>query len=155
MKLIRNPNAWSCLLASMAMVLDKSIKELIEKIGHDGSEIVFPELPEPGRRRGFHIQEFIRVILESGYSVMPIEALPCSTPDGEHEYSIDFLNFEDRFRDLMATVPGIITGSASKWNHAVAWSGWRIYDPLGEIYNYEKCTLQIDVFYRFDRIKSL
>ena len=143
------------MLAAMAMVLDKSTEELISRIGHDGSEIVFPDLPEPAKRRGFHIQEFISMILESKFAMTEIAVLPCSTPDGVHEYPINFPNFEQRFLDFMHIVPGIITGSAAKWGHAVAWNGWRIYDPLGEIYYYDECTLQIDIFYRFDRIKSL
>ncbi len=155
MILIRNPNAWSCLLASMSMVLGKSTQELIDRVGHDGSEIVFPHLPEPAKRRGFHIQEFIPLILESGFAMTAIEVLPYSTPDGKHEYPIDFPNYEKRFRNLMSTARGILTGLMSRWHHAVAWNGCRVFDPFGEIYSYEKRTLRIDAFYRFDQIKSL
>lgn len=154
MKLIRNPNNWSCLLASMAMVLDKTTDELVKEIGHDGSQIVFPHLPEPGRREGFHIQEFIPIILKSGFSMMAIEALPYSTPDGKHEWPVMFKNNEERFWDLSNWVPGIFTGLATKWRHAIAWDGNQFYDPRGQIYDYDECPIQVDVFYRFDQIKS-
>lgn len=156
MKLIRNPYPWGCLLASMAMVLEKSIQELIWEVGHDGSEIVFPQLPEPAKRRGFHIQEFISTILKSGFAVTAIESLPCSTPDGKHEYSINFPWNEKRFWGLTVGNKGILTGLRTKWRHAVAWNGVKVFDPLGSIYRIPDIqNFSIDVFYRFDQIKSL
>ena len=154
MQLVKNPNNWSCLLASMAMVLNKTTDELIEEIGHNGSVVVFPELPEPAKREGFHIQEFIPIILKSGFSMMAIEALPYSTPDGKHEWPVKFAHQWQRFWMLTDKVPGIFTGLSTKWRHAVAWDGNKFYDPKGEIYYHDKCPIQIDVFYRFDRIKS-
>lgn len=155
MNLIKNPNGWSCLLASMAMVLDKSIEELIEAVGHNGSNIVFWNLPEPGKRRGFHIQEFIPMILKSGFAMTPIEVLPYSTPDGVHEFPIDLPNYEERLWNLMNGHRGILTGLRTRWRHAVAWNGKRIYDPLGSIYGHHNIqNFKIDVFYRFDQIKS-
>lgn len=152
MQLIRNPNAWSCLLASMAMVLDRSTEKLIEAIGHDGSEIMFPDLLEPAKRRGFHIQEFISLILESGYAVTAIEVLPYSTPDGEHEFPINFPNFENRFWNLTYCVPGIFTGMRPQRRHAVAWDGYKIYDPLGSVYERKEIkNFDIDIFHRFDQ----
>ena len=156
MNLVKNPNNWSCLLASVAMVLDKSIEELVGAVGHDGSDIVFPHLPEPGKRRGFHIQEFISVILKSGFAMTPIEVLPYSTPDGKHEFPVDFPNHEERFWNLMYNSVGILTGLRTRWRHAVAWNGKRIYDPLGSVYSHHDIqNFRIDVFYRFDQIKSL
>jgi hypothetical protein len=149
-----NPNGWSCILASVAMVLDWSTKELIEEIGHDGSEVIFPDLPEPAKRRGFHIQEFVPLILKSGFSATAIFVLPCSTPDGNHFYDVPIKDPEVRFRDLVGENVGIFTGIMHKWHHAVAWDGYRIYDPSRGICFYDECELQIDCFYRFDRIKS-
>lgn len=156
MNLIKNPNAWSCMLASVAMVLDKTTNELIEAVGHNGSQIIFPELPEPAKRRGFHIQEFIPMILKSGFAMTTIEVLPYSTPDGKHEFPIDFPNYEERFWNLMSNSIGILTGLRTRWRHAVAWNGKRIYDPIGSVYgHHDTQNFRIDVFYRFDKIKSL
>lgn len=157
MKLIRNPNPWSCMLCSVAMVLDMEIIELIRKIGHNGSKVVFPVLPEPGRRRGFHLQEFITIAIDRGFAVTPIEALPYATPDGKHEYPINFPDFKIRFQKYMIGVPGILTGLARQWRHAVAWNGKDIYDPRGQICSFKELKrsgMNIDIFWRFDQIKS-
>ena len=39
------------------------MEKIIELYGHDGSEILWPELSEPLKRRGFHWQETIQVCL--------------------------------------------------------------------------------------------
>ena len=153
MKLIKNSNNWSCMAASAAMVLDIKIKDLFKKIGHDGSEIMFPDLPEPGRRRGFSIQEIIPVAIDMGYSVTPIETRPCSTPDGVNDFEINFPNPEGRLYRYMCGVKGILTGRMLRWRHAVAWEDL-IYDPIGRIYNLDTIALQIDTFWRFDKIIS-
>jgi len=142
------------MLASTAMVLDTTIKDLIKEIGHDGGKIIFPELPEPARRRGFHIQEFVPLILKSGFAMTPIEVLPCSTPDGQHQFNIPLGDYELRFWKLVGVNMGIFTGKMRKWHHAVAWDGARIYDPSRGICYSHDCNLQIDCFYRFDQIKS-
>lgn len=59
MKLIKQPNRWSCLPTSFAMALDVSLKEIIDYLGHDGSEKIFPDRKEPHCRRAFHSQELI------------------------------------------------------------------------------------------------
>lgn len=155
MQLVRNPNSWSCLLASVAMVLEMTIEELIEEVGHDGSEIVCPDLKSPGNRKAFHIQEFISIILEKGFAITDVAIRPVSTPDGKCEYEIKFPDSMKRFRRLMAGVKGIIVGKNREWYHAVAWDGKIIYDPAGHIYSFDEMTMDILTFYRFDQIKSV
>lgn len=155
MKLIRNPSFWSCLPASVAMVLDIDIKELIRLIGHDGGEIIFPDLPSPGKYRGFHLSEVIPIALSMSFAVTPIDARPCSTPDGEHDFEVHFTDSpEKRIQFQMFCNPGILTGKMRKWNHAVAWDGYQIYDPIGKVYPFNKIIMEIETFYRFDKIKS-
>lgn len=156
MRLIGNPNFWSCLPASAAMILDIELKKLIEYIGHDGSGIVFPDLPEPGKRRGFHMQEIIPIAWSYGFAVTPIEARPCSTPDGKNEFEIEFPeSLEDRFKIHLDGCRGIITGQRARWFHATAWSDGLIHDPIGKVYPYEEIEMGIDTFWRFDEIKSV
>ena len=145
--------AWSCLAESAALALGISYQELIKEIGHDGSTIIFLELPEPAKRRAHHIQEIIDVAIKMGYSITAIESLPCSTPDGIKEFAIPF-NFK-RFYNHLIRNRGIITGMNRTWRHAVYWDGEKIIDPIGKIYPYSKIGMDIDCFYRFDKIKSI
>ena len=144
--------AWSCLAESAAMALNMPYADLIKEIGHDGSEIIFPELPEPGKRRGFHMQEIIDVAIKKGYAVTPIEPLPCSTPDGLKVYTVHFEI--KRFQNHLENTRGIITGMKRKWRHAVYWADSYILDPIGKVYNFDSLNMNIDCFWLFSKIKS-
>ena len=155
MILQRQLNAWSCSLAAVAMVIDEDQRKLIEEIGHDGSEIVLPELPEPARRRGFHFQELIDCAIKRDFTVTPIEVLPYSTPDGTHEFRIDFkIDRRERLIKYMQNTKGVLTGLARQWRHAIAWDGTRYFDPRGQA-SIDMPDLTIDVYYRFHKIKSI
>ena len=73
------PNRWSCSITAMAMALETPVQHLIEHLGHDGSEIVFPQLKDPMYRRGFHSQELIQLAWDWGYAVTPFELAPTIT----------------------------------------------------------------------------
>ena len=47
MELQQRPEPWMCMPLAFAMALDMPVADLLAAIGHDGSEIVFPNLPEP------------------------------------------------------------------------------------------------------------
>lgn len=141
----------NCLLASAAMVLDVHPDILIELIGHDGKKVIFPELPEAINKCGFHTQEIIDCAIKYGYAVTEIQAISCSTPDGKHEYIVEFSN-EKRFENHMDNNIGILTGSINGHGHAVAWDGKMCFDPKGFICTYEDCDMDISSFYRFDKI---
>ncbi len=148
MKLI---TGYNCLLASAAMVLDVHPDVLTQLIGHDGSEIIFPKLPEPLNKRVFHVQEIIDCAIEYRYAVTEIQAIPCLTPNGKDEYPVKFPNknrFENHFNDNI----GIIVGQTEKCGHAIAWDGKMCFDPRGFVCSYEDCDMDILSFYRFDNI---
>ncbi len=152
MKFIRNRNSWSCIISAAAMVLDKHPDVIEECIGHDGSEIIFPELRDPARRRGFHVQEIIDCAHVYGYAVTPIEALPISTPDGTLEYEIKFC--KGRFKSYLKGNIGIITGRTRLWGHAVAWDGVYVFDPRTGQMDVDGCLMDIDTFWLFSKIIS-
>lgn len=135
MKLITSPNRWSCLPASFAMALGISFSEMIARIGHDGSEIIWPELPEPQRRRTFHIQECLAVCLRLGLGTVEIQMGPCLTPDGKVVYEVPC---PVDFRKLMSISIGVMLGRGRQMGHAVAWDGKSIYDPAGWIYDIDR-----------------
>lgn len=136
-----SPNRWSCLPTSFAIALDIPVKEIIERIGHDGSEVVWPQLPEPKCRRCFHIQELIYVSWKLGFSVTPFEPMPqlqgCE--------SVQPIRVDPPVKELanvLEASPGVITGKTLRGQpHAVAWDRSSCYDPNGTIYKLENFYL--------------
>lgn len=158
MKLKKQPNSWSCSIAALAMVLDIEIKDVIELIGHDGSEIVAQHLRPPGCYKGFHSQELIDVALSQGYSMTCIEAMPVQTSDGKFEYLIkkwgQFITSSERFEHYFLNNKGIILGRARQYHHMVAFDRGTIYDPRGRIYSMHDCTIKIQMLWLLNQIKD-
>lgn len=127
MKLLVTPNRWSCMLTSFAMVLDLSVKELTDELGHDGSVIIFPELPEPECRRTFHVQEFIVPCHKRGYALVSIEASPVLAAN----YAWYRLPVSCNYETFMASYKGVVVGKATNHMHACAWDGHDLHDPEG------------------------
>lgn len=133
MKLLTKKNRWECLLYSMSMALDTSPEELVEVIGHDGSQILDSEAPEPQGRRGFHIQEFVPHILSLGKTMTPFELLPVNLYPNGRTYR-EPLNVEryQSFMDSLHRGRGVITGvTEGQGGHAVAFHHHAVYDPDG------------------------
>ena len=133
MKLQKQPNNWSCILCSLAMVLNIDYSYLIDIIGHDGSEIFFPYRIEPYNRRGFILEEFISYLYAKHYIVMPFPR----TAD-----------YAGKQIELIHSPPLHLRGILIYGSHAVAWSGEKIYDPKGEIYD---LITQWDIFWAIER----
>lgn len=152
MKLQRTPNGWSCLPASFATVLSISLDEMLKRVGHDGSEVVFPG-EDPERRRAFHPQEMIDLANSMGVCVTPIEARPTSRPAGFSlsPYEVD-LDVVPRFQRYLERNVGVLTGlNARSRRHAVVWDGESIWDPAsGECYGIH--LFQPEIFWRATRL---
>lgn len=127
----RTISPWSCLLASFAMVLDETCEQLIKEIGHDGSEVVFPEEEDPFARRAFHIQELIDCCERRHLAVTPIDFHPISTCGRQGRYEVDINEGPSvRFQRHLHKRVGVITGlNLNSAPHAVAWNGLMILDP--------------------------
>lgn len=152
MILIEQPNRWSCLPTAFAMALSVPLVWLIKQVGHDGSQILYPDSEEPMNRRCFHIQEMIDIAYKHGYSVMPIEAKPRL---GKLEQNIDIgdetKNVNRLIRYLTDNI-GVITGKINNKKHAVAWNKEMIYDPNGTIYPINRFT--IETFHMINKIRN-
>lgn len=144
MQLVESPNRWSCLPSSFATVLRVSLKEFLRLVGHDGSAMAFPALPEPLCRRTFHVQECILAAARLGHSITPLQFRPILTPDGIHMTEID--------TDIqyLLKFPGVMTGRGVKHGHAVAWDGNYIYDPSGGIYKLGSSLFTPSALYAVD-----
>ena len=147
---VPQPNQWSCPAASLASLLEKPYLEIIERIGHDGSKIIYPDKPEPQCRQGFSIPEILDACISYGRYLVEIIADPITDND-RHVFSPDFIG--PRMEYYMNGHPGLLGGEVTIGHpHIVAWDGFDVYDPrLNILYNFsdnypEKISL--DTFYR-------
>ena len=90
---------------AFAMALDMPVADLLAAIGHDGSEIVFPSLPEPLCRRCFHVQELIQVALSRGLAVTPVELFPVLQPTEAGPFHKTVLYPDNNWRRFEADDP--------------------------------------------------
>ena len=123
---IKQSNGWSCTACAFAMACYITLEEFIEKVGHDGSEIMFSDLPEPLCRKGFPFPECIQVCLRLDLTVTPIDFKPKCTSDDTHSYELDHTDFANQ---MMREYQGVISGMGVRIHHTVAWDGKQIYDP--------------------------
>lgn len=123
-------NSWSCLFDCFRYLFDVSEQELLEKLGHDGSQIIWPNLPDPLCRRAFHPQEFIRVGLEYGIAVIGIERTSYSAPTYEAEPMAR--NFLPPLHYYLEHFDGVLTGTCLTRDvrHAVIWKNRSLIDPV-------------------------
>jgi hypothetical protein len=135
MRLQIKPERWQCLVTSFAMALDLPVADVIREVGHDGGQIIWPTLPEPMCRRGFHPQELIDVCRSHGYAVTCVELFPGATPQiGQVEFR--WLTREQawpRFSRVIRNSKGVIEGTTlpSRKGHAVAYDHGHVFDPNG------------------------
>jgi len=140
----RQPNRWSCFPTAFAMLMDIEVKELIEVIGHDGSEIIFPDLPEPYRRRGFDYTETMIACLDFGFVASPLFI--------EHEYGLGhpnsiMINHKDKIiKEVLPEFHGVACGKINNKFHALAWNG-EYHDPSGNSVD----NFEIDIFFLLKR----
>lgn len=143
-KLIKQPNKWSCTACAFAMACGVRLEEFIKQVGHDGSEVLFPDLPEPLCRRGFATPECIRVCLNWGLTVTPIDFKPRCTPDGKNYHTLNHTNFANQ---MMGRFQGVIQGMGCRNYHTVGWDGTQIYDPSLGIYKLDSDNFKPEIFW--------
>lgn len=149
MKHLLQPNQWTCLPTSFAMAAGISLEEILEIIGHDGSEIVHQNLNEPYCRRTFHPQECIWAVYQKGFSVTPFEPISLLVAAPNYEITI-----EQKFDlDLIMSGFGAITGIGSSGvRHAIAYEDYVGYDPNGTVIDFENQDFQVETIWKFDLI---
>lgn len=135
------PTLWSCLPTSFGMVLEYTPKEMFERIGHDGSEIIAPEQPEPRNRRWFHPQECVDIAVACFRFPVAIEPRPVScNEDGSNVFELPFNGERVAF---YLQRPCVLVGQTKTGkNHAVAWcpKEMRIFDPDGFKCDFDEFT---------------
>jgi len=151
MRLQTKPERWQCLVTSFAMALDMLVADVIHEIGHDGGQVLWPDMPEPMCRRGFHPQELIDVCRAHGYAVTCIELFPGSIPQiGQSEFR--WLTREQawpRFTRVVQNTTGVIEGTTlpNRKGHAVAYDHGHVFDPQGQDFLYSPAALRRRAFF--------
>lgn len=117
--MVKQPNSHTCLITAAAIVLREDVNTLIEEVGHDGSEIYWPEETYPYNVRGHHYYEIVRLCLARGLAPVLLEFTPSVWRDGK--------------RYVLATQPDLLKyggeGILISDNHAWAYVGGQIIDP--------------------------
>lgn len=134
MKLQLQPSRWSCIPTAISMVLDIPVAQIFRDLGHDGSQILWPNQPEPLRRKGFHIEEMQYVCRLYGVVLAPFVFRIEYAPNliGAIRLGDTHLIEFSKFHDVLAEYQGVLLGRyPGGGNHAVAWDATRIYDPAG------------------------
>lgn len=155
-------NNWSCSVQAAAKVMCIPTQQLVDKIGHDGSEIVFPDLLKPMCHAGFHNQEIQDAALRLGWIVTTFEARPVATPDGVNMRDV-FVEekLEQRFDFYLRCFNGIACGQRPNkaiW-HYNFWI-WPLTETMGQWYDaggreLSTPNIQIAYFYGFMKIPEV
>ena len=122
-----------CLLWSAAQILGVEMQEIIDFIGHNGTDIQWPDKVGINRYRGVHIQEIIDFSIIKGEPLIHIEPMPCLAPDHNTEPCDVFLEEKAAKRCLnyLNNNNAILIGD----RHAVACQDRMIIDPNGHTYD--------------------
>lgn len=133
-KHLLQPNRWSCLPTALAMLANVSLNDIFEKITHDGSEIIFPDLDEPIKRRSFSIEEIHYITPFYGFVLVPYSPGILYIPTKKHSKEILFPAFEDKLNERDGLIFGTPVGRSL--GHVVTWSAHEglVYDPNGTKY---------------------
>ena len=143
------PQRWMCAVTSLAMALDMSVESVIDEIGHDGSDIIFPLLNEPKCRRGYHSQELIKQAWQHGFAMTPIELFPETLSMDQTIRRRVWTEEEcwERFTTVVGSTRGILEGRGMSCLHAVYNHYGTIYDPDGYEYEYSQEECERRQFY--------
>jgi hypothetical protein len=123
MQIQLQPNEHSCVITSVAMLLNVPIEELVQQIGHDGSELIH------GTPRGHHIQEIIDLLDGLHCSLTPIQFEP------EYRATVNSAAYplkvreHDRLEQHLEG-DGLLTGRRRNVGHCCAYMKGLVFDPV-------------------------
>lgn len=142
------PPAWSCLLQAWCQVIQWPYWAVVKAIGHDGSEIWWPEFKEPYCRRGFHPQEIIHLGDRFGFVATTFEPVPMSRSLDGKPRAIEGMT--DSFMKILALNNGVLVGERDDGHsHALAWVNGEIIDcNIGNTRVERLEDFQIQTFHR-------
>lgn len=139
---VLQPNSWSCTLAAFSMVSGTPFETLQDWVGHDGSELVFPDLGDSRGRRSFTAQECMMALFKhKRLTFLTIELdLDCIlSPDHIFTVHCPLETLQEFLTDNDAVLSGQIHGK----QHSLAWcrETKMLLDPSGFIYPLDKLVV--------------
>ena len=145
--MILEPTPWSCLVQAWSKIIGWPYWSLIKAIGHDGSEIIWPEEPEPYNRRAFHPQELIYLGDRMGFVTTTFEPQPVLI-SGQKPLSI--LSLHSAFEKIINASDGVFTGyRLDGARHAIAWKNLEVLDcNMGSTRVETLDDFQVQTYYR-------
>jgi len=132
--MILQPNSWSCLPTAFCNAFSYDYDDIIKAVGHDGSEIVDPTMPDPYRRKAIHPEELIRVFFKRNKAIITFEAEPTFN---DNIIRLDRDNF---YECISWFNRGVITGNYCTKDHAFTLFNHctEVHDPAnGQIFKFE------------------
>lgn len=117
------------------MLLREPVDDLIAEVGHDGSEIIFPDLPGTAKRRGFSYMDLAKLCTPRGYGLTYAEPFFAAGVDDAHVRVYDYTDFVIK---LMSESPGILVG-LNRAGNMHAWASnmdGQLYDPSIGVYKW-------------------
>jgi hypothetical protein len=148
LKHLRQPNGWSCMATSFAMVLDTTVEEIFKYTGHDGSAVAFPSLNDPHCRRGHTLYEMVHFALTKGKAIVPFQPTYAhmSLHSGEQQ---DVLLNPELIDQLYAQSNMVLLGRMPNGSsHAAVWNygAQIVFDPNGSRCFREQHTMNVELF---------
>lgn len=114
------PNNWSCLLYATSLVSGYVDSVIIKFVGHDGSEIIDPNLPEPLKRRGFLPHEMIAFLWSKNFAPVSFYNHQIMLCDNK-EIIVENQHFGQSFNQAMKIFDCILIVPKEQYEHAYAW----------------------------------
>jgi hypothetical protein len=147
------PHPWACSITSLAMAIGVPVIELMALLGHDGSEVIWPNLPEPSNHRGFHSQELVHLAWRFGYTMTTFDVFPYILPtSGPGDPYPVILNDDEnanwhQFFEIIENRKGIIEGRSGRWHHSMCFDHGEIFNPDGGQFSYTRRESESRGFY--------
>ncbi len=128
---------------AIAMILDRPLDEILQTLGHDGSEILWSNRPEPKNRRGHGIQECIDLALSFGVALVDILANPVFDDGTTPVFSEEF--GQQRFNNYLNQYDGLLYGvTATDTGHVLVWKDQMLWNPGdGKSFPVEECPITV------------
>lgn len=120
---------WSCVFDAFCLATGINADDLIESVGHDGSEIIDKSYPEPYCRRAFSTDELVLACLQRNWTST---ALPVKLSLASHMRTTPLelgRNLAKEYLDMNPYGCYVIC----TYNHAFAYKNQQILDPAGRI----------------------
>lgn len=129
------------MLTAFAIAYEIDQASILSALKHDGSEELFPGLPEPYNRRGFHCSELVEYGFKIGFKVVHIELKPYYT-DADGCIRQVKRNAIVPDAKILAHNRSVLGVEAGGKQHAVAYDGHIVFDSNG--FNYPLSRYNID-----------